>query len=170
MISFKDYFLQLESIHPETPISVKNNKTGEIVWRGTYSQVKTARRVIDKKDNKYGASVHTIIYPKGMDYSPSILEYRHNYADGTASQSIQAHNGKNPNIINKKKLHTVGPYKKENPKMNVPGSILTPKELLELGYEYEDGKILNNVKNSGMGIEMTSINGNPVGRVFKSTK
>ena len=93
-------------------------------------------------------------------------------ADGTPSQSIQAHNGKNPNIVSpdKKKLHTVGPYKKINPKLNVAGSILTPQELLELGYEYSHGKIMDNVKNSGMGIEMTSINGKPVGRVFKSVK
>lgn len=98
------------------------------------------------------------------------LEYRHNLADGTPTPSIQAHNGKNPNIVgpDKKKIHTVGPYKKDNPKMNVPGSILTPQELADLGYEYEHGKIFDNVRNSGMGIEMTSINGKPVGRVFKS--
>lgn len=88
-------------------------------------------------------------------------------ADGTPTPSIQAHNGKNPNIVDKKNLHTIGPYKKMNPKLNVPGSILTPQELSELGYEYEHGKIFNNIKNSGMGIEMTSINGQPVGRVFK---
>jgi len=100
------------------------------------------------------------------------LEYRHNLADGTSAPSIQAHNGKNPNIIgpDKKNLHTIGPYKKTNPKMNIAGSILTPNELLDLGYEYEHGKILNNVRNGGFGIEMTSINGKPVGRVFKSVK
>lgn len=100
------------------------------------------------------------------------MEYRHNLADGTPTPSIQAHNGKNPNIVGpaKKKLHTVGPYKKENPKMNVPGSILTPMELSDLGYVYEHGKILNNVRNGGFGIEMTSINGKPVGIVFKSVK
>jgi hypothetical protein len=100
------------------------------------------------------------------------LEYRHNLADGTPTPSIQAHNGKDPNRIgpDKKNLHTVGPYKKENPKMNIPGSILTPMELSDLGYEYEHGKILNNVRNSGFGIEMTSIKGQPVGRVFKSVK
>ena len=98
------------------------------------------------------------------------LEYRHNLADGTPTPSIQAHNGKNPNIVgpDKKNLHTVGPYKKENPKMNIPGSILTPMELADLGYEYEHGKILNNVRNGGFGIEMTTINGKPVGKVFKS--
>ncbi len=98
------------------------------------------------------------------------LEYRHNLADGTPAPSIQAHNGKNPNIVgpDKKNLHTVGPYKKENPKMSLPGSILTIQELLELGYEYEHGKILNNVRNGGFGIEMTSVGGKPVGRVFKS--
>ena len=101
-------------------------------------------------------------------FNQFFLEYRHNLADGTPTPSIQAHNGKDPNRINKKNLHTVGPYKKINPKMNIPGSILTPMELADLGYEYEHGKILNNVRNGGFGIEMTSINGKPVGRVFKS--
>ena len=96
------------------------------------------------------------------------LEYRHNLADETPSQSIQAHNGKNPNRIGKKILHTVGDYKKENPKMNIPGSVLTPQELADMGITYEHGKIFQNVKNSGFGIEMTSINGQPMGRVFKS--
>lgn len=96
------------------------------------------------------------------------LEYRHNYGDGTASQSIQAHNGKNPNSIDKKKLHTVGDYEKINPKMNVPGSVLTPQELLDMGITYDHGKVFDNIKNSGFGIQMTSINGKPVGRVFKS--
>lgn len=96
------------------------------------------------------------------------LEYRHNLADGTPSQSIQAHNGKDPNRIGKKILHTVGDYKKENPKMNVPGSVLTPQELADMGITYEHGKIFQNVKNSGFGIEMISINGKPMGRVFKS--
>ena len=96
------------------------------------------------------------------------LEYRHNLADGTPTPSIQAHNGKDPNRIGKKILHTVGDYKKMNPKMNVPGSILTPQELADMGINYDHGKIYDNIKNSGFGIEMTSINGKPVGRVFKS--
>jgi hypothetical protein len=100
------------------------------------------------------------------------LEYRHNLADGTSAPSIQAHNGKNPNIVgpDKKNLHTIGPYKKTNPKMNIPGSVLTPQELLDMGITYEHGKVFNNIKNSGYGIEMTSINGQPMGRVFKSGK
>jgi len=97
------------------------------------------------------------------------LEYRHNLGDDTPSQSIQVNNSKNPNRLDKKYIHTVGPYKKTNPKMNIPGSILTPNELLDLGITYEHGKVFNNIKNSGMGIEMTSINGQPVGRVFKSS-
>lgn len=98
------------------------------------------------------------------------LEYRHNLADGTPTPSIQAHNGRNPNIVSpdKKQLFTKGDRKKDNPKMNVPGSILSPQELAEMGYEYDHGKIFNNVRNSGFGIEMTSVGGQPVGRVFKS--
>ena len=98
------------------------------------------------------------------------LEYRHHLGDGTPSQSIQPNNGKNPNRVGpeKKKLYTVGPYQKDNPKLNIPGSILSPIELADLGYEYEHGKVFNNVRNSGMSIEMTSIGGKPVGRVFKS--
>lgn len=100
------------------------------------------------------------------------LEYRHNLADGTPTPSIQAHNGKNPNNVSpdKKNLHTVGPYKKTNPKMNVVGSLLSPVELADMGYEYEHGKILNNVRNSGFGIEMISVGGKPMGRVFKSNQ
>lgn len=98
------------------------------------------------------------------------LEYRHNLADGTPTPSIQAHNGRDPNRVgpDKKQLFTKGDRKKDNPKMNVPGSLLTPFELAEMGYDYEHGKILNNVRNSGFGIEMVSINGQPMGRVFKS--
>lgn len=103
-------------------------------------------------------------------FSQFFLEYRHNLADGTSAPSLQAHNGKNPNRVgpDKKKLHTVGPYKKTNPKMNVLGSVLSIQELLDMGYTYEHGKILNNVNNSKFGIEMTSIGGQPVGRVIQS--
>jgi hypothetical protein len=99
------------------------------------------------------------------------LEYRHNLADGTPAPSLQAHNGKNPNRVQPgKSLATRGEYKKDNPKMNVPGSLLSPVELADMGIEYEHGKILQNVKNSGFGIEMVSIGGKPMGRVFKSNK
>lgn len=103
-------------------------------------------------------------------FSQFFLEYRHNLADGTSAPSLQAHNGKNPNRVgpDKKKLHTVGPYKKTNPKMNVLGSVLSIQELLDMGYTYEHGKILNNVNNGKFGIEMTSIGGQPVGRVIQS--
>lgn len=103
-----------------------------------------------------------------ISFSQFFLEYRHNLADGTPTPSIQAHNGKDPNRIGKKILHTVGDYKKTNPKMNIPGSLLTPKELADMGITYNHGKIFANIKNSGFGIEMTSINGQPMGRVFKS--
>jgi hypothetical protein len=51
-------------------------------------------------------------YPRKFDinYDKLMLEYRHNLADGTPAPSLQAHNGKNPNILDKKNLHTIGPY------------------------------------------------------------
>lgn len=107
-----------------------------------------------------------------VSFKKFFLEYRQKLGDGTDAPSLQAHNGKNPNRVSpiKKKLHTVGEYKKDNPKMSVPGSVLSPFELSEMGLEYEHGKVLDNFKNSGFGIEMTSIGGKPVGRVFKSVK
>jgi len=172
MISFKQFFTESNQIPDDTPYEVVDRHTGEVIWRGTYGKRNIARQVADRRDNKYGAYRFQARIPtKAMDDIRSkdvIKEYRHNLGDGTSAPSIQAHNGKDPNIIGKKILHTVGDYKKMNPKMNIPGSILTPLELSEMGYEYEHGKILNNVRNSGFGIEMTSINRQPVGRVFKT--
>jgi len=42
------------AISPETPIEVIDTQTGEVVWTGTYAQRTTARRVQDRRDNKYG--------------------------------------------------------------------------------------------------------------------
>lgn len=99
-----------------------------------------------------------------------ILEYRHNLADGTPAPSIHVDNGKNPNRVgpDKKNIREIGPYKRMNAKMNVPGSILTANELADMGITYQHGKIMDNWKNSGFGLQMTSINGEPVARVFKS--
>lgn len=41
-------------IDPNTPIEVVDTQTGEVVWKGTYAQRETARRVQDRRDNKYG--------------------------------------------------------------------------------------------------------------------
>jgi len=107
-------------------------------------------------------------------YRKLILEYRHNLADGTPSQSLQAHNGKNPNIIDKKNLHTVGPRQKNNEKLNVGGSILTFPELEEAGIKDIMDKqlplVFRNVKNSGADIQVfKNPQGMIVGRVIKAS-
>jgi hypothetical protein len=99
-------------------------------------------------------------------------EYRHNLADGTPSQSLQAHNGKNPNILDKKNLHTVGPYKKDNEKLDVVGSILTYPELEKAGIKDAMNMrlpiVFKNIKNSGADIQVfKNQRGMIVGRVIK---
>lgn len=103
-----------------------------------------------------------------------LLEYRHNLADGTPTQSLQAHNGKNPNILDKKNLHTVGPYKKDNEKLNVVGSILTYPELEEAGIKDAMNMnlpvVFNNIKNSGANIQVfKNQRGMIVGRVIQAS-
>jgi len=99
--------------------------------------------------------------------SDIINEYRHNLADGTPTPSIQAHNGKNPNILDKKKLHTVGPYQNINMKLTTHGGILTAPEMEELKLNWENGKTINNYKNSGASIQMfVGAGGQPLGRVI----
>jgi len=102
-------------------------------------------------------------------FTQFFLEYRHNLADGSPAPSIQAHNGKNPNRIDKKYLFTKGDRKHDNPKMDVPGSILTLPELEEMGIkDFQDGKTLYNFKNSNTDIQMfTNKQGQWVGRVIK---
>ena len=99
-----------------------------------------------------------------------VLEYRHDYGDGTPSQSIKPNNGKDPNIVSpdKKNLHNIGPYKNTNNKININGSLLSGKELEDLGITFEDGKTIPNWKNSGSNIQMFLMNGIPVGKVIKS--
>lgn len=43
----------------DAPWQVVNSKTGKRVWSGTYAKRKIARRVVDRRDIKYGAAVHT---------------------------------------------------------------------------------------------------------------
>lgn len=95
------------------------------------------------------------------------LEYRHNLADGTPAPSIHVDNGKNPNNLNKKNLHTKGEYKNKVPKLNIPGSILTIKDLNDLDVDHDYGKTIENFKGSGMTLHMTTLNGVPVARVYK---
>jgi hypothetical protein len=109
-----------------------------------------------------------------IDYvNKFILEYRHNLADGTPAPSLQAHNGKNPNIIDKKNLHTVGPYQKKNEKLNY-GGILTYPELAEIGIkdieDYNLPIIFQNVKNSGASVKVFKNKaGMIVGQVIKAS-
>jgi hypothetical protein len=103
-----------------------------------------------------------------------LLEYRHNLADGTPAPSLQAHNGKNPNILNKKNLHTVGPYQKKVEKLDIIGSILTYPELEEAGIkdamDMQLPVVFNNVKNSRASIQVfKNKQGLVVGRVIKAS-
>ena len=81
------------------------------------------------------------------------LEYRHNLADGTSAPSIHAHNGKNPNNINKKNLHTVGPYKPKNQTVHNVGTVLIGASLMNILTQYnlafQDGQLAK-IKNSPM--------------------
>jgi hypothetical protein len=102
------------------------------------------------------------------------LEYRHNLADGTPTPSLQVHNGKNPNIINKKNLHTIGPYQKDNDKLDRPGAILTFPELEEMGLkDLMDIQLptrFDNIKNSGASVQVFMNNQNQiVGRVLRAS-
>lgn len=84
-------------------------------------------------------------------------EYRHNLADGTPAPSIQAHNGKNPNSINKKNLHTVGPYKPKHAAMHRPGQVLVGAMLdgllRDYNLEFKAGET-SQIKNSPNAIQM----------------
>lgn len=100
------------------------------------------------------------------------MEYRHNLADGTSAPSIQAHNGKNPNILDKKNLHTIGPYQHKDKKMHKPGTILIGGELLSVlsdyGLEFQQGQT-HQIKNSPHAIQMyTNRMGQPTGRIIKT--
>jgi len=101
-------------------------------------------------------------------------EYRHNLADGTPTPSLQAHNGKNPNILDKKNLHTIGPYKKKVEKLDIVNSILTFPELEEAGIKdimrVKLPTIFRNVKNSKADVQVfKNKNGMIVGKVIKAS-
>lgn len=105
-------------------------------------------------------------------FSEFILEYRHDLADGTPSQSIQAHNGKDPNRIDKKILHTVGDYKPKEEIIHKPGTILSGLRLMNIlkdyGFKFEPGKQVQ-IKNSPNAIHLfTNQMGQPAGKVIQT--
>lgn len=113
-----------------------------------------------------------VSFKEYFNLSTPILEYRHNLADGTSAPSIQAHNGKNPNIINKKNLHNIGPYKPKNTQMHRVGAIFTGPQLtnvlLDYNLEFKDGHV-SQIKNSPMAIQMyINPQGQPTGRIIKT--
>jgi hypothetical protein len=166
MKPFIEFFYESE-IDPNTPYEVVDTQTGEIVWKGTYAKRNVARRVVDRRDNQYGGYRFRARFSK-----PDVIkEYRHNLADGTAKPSVQAHNGKNPNRLNKKKLHTVGPYKPLEDDVHKQGKILIGDKLMailaEYNIEFEDGGIAK-IKNSPNALKMSyNQHGQPTAIVFK---
>lgn len=103
------------------------------------------------------------------------LEYRHNLADGTPSQSIQVNNGKDPNRVgpNKKHLGYVPEYQAVNPKAHTPGAIFAGQELAKLMADYNftkyDAGTIHKIKNSPFALEMYTDNRNqPAGRIIKT--
>lgn len=161
-------FFQENTIDPDTPVEVVNRKTGEVVWTGTYAKRNTARKVRDKRDEKYGSAIHTIKYPEGLKV---LKEYRHNLADGSSKPSIQAHNGKNPNRLDKKNLHTVGPYQHKHKELHRPGKVMYGNKLLAMladyNIDFEEGETAK-IKNSPHGVKMfKNDNGQVSGKIIK---
>lgn len=103
------------------------------------------------------------------------LEYRHNLADGTPSQSIQATNGKDPNrVLSRKHSNTQAKeYKALNPKTQVIGAIFAGQELANLMNDYNftkyDSGTIHKIKNSPFALQMYSDSrGQPTGRIIKA--
>lgn len=101
------------------------------------------------------------------------LEYRHNLADGTPSQSIQPDNGKRADRVGQRKhSNTIAKeYEELNPKAHVPGAIFAGQELLLLladyGWEFTEGET-HNLKNSPWGLTMyRDPQGKPIGRIVQ---
>jgi hypothetical protein len=123
--------------------------------------------VVDRRDNQYGGYRFRARFSK-----PDVIkEYRHNLADGTPKPSVQAHNGKNPNRLNKKNLHTVGPYKPLDASVHQPGKILLGDQLMailaEYNLDFKDGEMAK-IKNSPNALQMSyNAQGQPMARVVK---
>ncbi len=102
------------------------------------------------------------------------LEYRHNLADGTPSQSIQATNGKDPNrVMGRKHANTQAKeYQAINPKTQVIGAIFAGQELANLMNEYGfnkyDSGTIHKIKNSGKALQIFQDGqGKPAGRIIQ---
>jgi hypothetical protein len=87
-----------------------------------------------------------------QSFTQFFLEYRHNYADGTKAQSLNAHNGKGGGIggvgLGAKIPYIVGDREEEIK----PGVYMDAKMhqiLGKIGANFEVGKVLKNYKNSG---------------------
>ena len=109
-------------------------------------------------------------------FNQFFLEYRHKLADGTDAPSMHPHNGKNPNSVgpDKKNLHTIGPYEKDNDKLNLKGSFVSLIELEQMGLkdlmELQKPTVFQNVKNSGAAVQVyRDKQGRVVGRVIKAS-
>ena len=108
-----------------------------------------------------------------ISFKQFFLEYRHDLADGTPSQSIQPDNGKRAdNIGSRKHSNTLAKeYEELNPKAHTPGAIFTGTELLLLlgdyNWEFQEGKT-HKLKNSPWGLTMyRDPQGEAVGRIIQ---
>jgi hypothetical protein len=104
-------------------------------------------------------------------YENYLLEYRHKTADGFDKPSVKAHNGKDPNRLNKKYIHTVGPYKPKEKDLHKLGKVLMGDRLLailaEYNIDFEDGRIAA-VKNSPFSLQMyMTPQGQPAAKIIK---
>ena len=175
MKSYKEFFnekFDTSDIDENSPYVVVDNKTGDIVWRGTYGKRNIARMVRDKRDNAYGGYRFTARLAKPNEL---LKEYSHYDANGNVKQTLKAHNGKGggANIgLDAKYQHTVGPYKKKGEKLNVVNSLLTHPELEEVGIKNAANMKLptnfRNIKNSKAIVRIFKNNqGMIMGRVVK---
>lgn len=81
-----------------------------------------------------------------------MLEYRHNYGDGTKAQSLNAHNGKGGGAggvsMDAKIPYIVGD-RQEEVKPGVYQGVMLNDILSKIGAKFQAGKVLKNYKNSG---------------------
>ena len=99
-------------------------------------------------------------------------------SDGTPVQNLNVHNGKGSNLFidpgTRKIPRIVGPYMKDNEKLDVGGSILTFPELETMGLKDLMNTplpaVFRNIKNSGADVQVfKNPKGMIVGRVIKQS-